>query len=81
MKKVVYKLKKECTTSHCVSYGVEVFENGIQTQYVPNVSNKKRYAKKLVRTCNKNHVDPIHLRDLIEDMSWEIMRAEKQSCV
>lgn len=82
MKNVYYRLKKECTKScnkKYISYGVEIIENGVQTQYVSNVFAQKRYAKKLVHACNKYDVDPIHIYDVIENMSWEIKNPAKHS--
>lgn len=75
MKKIIYRLKTERTKPYnkkYVSYGVEVLENGELTQYIPEAFTDRKSAKKFVRLCSKLDVAPIHVSDVLEDLSKDV---------
>ena len=79
MKKVFYKLRKERilpSEKQFTTYGIEVLENGVQTEYISGVSDNKKLVRNMVRICNKNDVEPVHIHDVIEDMTWELNHAQ-----
>jgi len=53
------------------TYGIEVLEykngNLIFVDEITNVSSDQEFVKRLVDDCNTYQLDPVHLRDVIED--------------
>lgn len=50
-----------------VAYGISVCDEDIILNYISDVFTEKERAEKLVKLCNKNGLDPIHLREVVED--------------
>jgi len=76
MENIKYCLK-EHTSGNDTSYGIEILENGTAVQFIPDVFAEKSHAENLVRMCNENDVDPVHIGDVISDMQNELLH----SCV
>jgi len=71
MNEIFYRIREDRENGQ-TSYGVEVWENNVLTEYIPNVFTEKGHAEKLVNTCNSYKVPSIHIRDIIENMYFEI---------
>lgn len=74
MDKIIYQIREENTKEE-KSYGIEIIKNGVQIKYLPNVFNEKAHAEKLVETCNKYEISPIHILDIIDDMYYDIRQS------
>ena len=45
---ILYRIREEYINEQ-ISYGIDIWENGVQTEYIPNVFTEKKYAEKLQR--------------------------------
>ncbi len=54
-------------TNTTTTYGVGVLRGKYLIDYVLNVSPNYHKVLSLVNLCNEEELDPIHLRDVIED--------------
>lgn len=75
---ILYRIREEHINGQ-ISYGIEIWEDGVQIEYIPKVFIEKKHAEKLVDTCNEHQVFPIHIHDIIADMYFEIKNAAKTS--
>lgn len=50
-----------------VAYGISVCDEDIILNYISDIFVEKERAEKLAKLCNKNGLDPIHLREVVED--------------
>lgn len=70
-----YKTEREELTSNdigsYVSYGVSVYCENIRIIYISDISSEREVVEDLVYRCNKGRLDPIHLRDVIDDILGE----------
>lgn len=78
MDDIIYRIREEYTSEQ-ISYGVEIWENSVQIEYIPNVFTEKEYAERLVDNCNKYQASPIHIYDIIENMYFEIKNTANPS--
>ena len=53
------------------SFGIRITMEGDQIDYVSNVSADREDVEALVRLCNKEKLDPIHLKDVVADFKKE----------
>lgn len=49
------------------TYGISVLSRGKIIMQVEDVSLEKRAVVRLVQECNRLHVEPVHLWDILED--------------
>ncbi len=56
---------------HYISYGIVILdEAGHEVAHVSDVSTRKAAVAELCSACERCRIDPIHLRDVIEDMLY-----------
>jgi len=53
------------------SYGISVFEDGVLTRIVRDVSVERIKAEELVQLFNEEHLEPEHLSQAIEDFLFD----------
>jgi len=49
------------------TYGIEVCENGDPVETIQDISLDRDAVAGLVHTCNRERLEPMHLRDVVED--------------
>ena len=52
-----------------VTYGIRVSSNGTQIAFASNVSTNESEVRELTTLCTKEQLEPIHLNDVIEDLT------------
>lgn len=69
-----YQLYKESVINNgrkCILYGIRAITFGEEhiriIAKVSAVTSDKAKLLKLVRRCNKHHLEPVHLKDVVED--------------
>ena len=50
-----------------VTYGIIIYKNKELLKYISDVSTIKRDVQDLVRRCNEEQLDPIHIEEVISD--------------
>ena len=57
---------------YIVTYGIACVEedDGIKEliSQIPDVSNNREEVEQLVKLCNEQHLSPIHLQDVVDDL-------------
>ena len=49
------------------TYGIEVCENGKTVDNIPDISLDRDAVAGLVKACNRQRLDAVHLHDVVED--------------
>lgn len=67
--KVVEENLQNCEFGSYIAYGIAVCfkSTNIIIISISDVFLEKEKAEKLVELCNKNNLEPIHLREVVED--------------
>lgn len=67
--KVVEENLQNCEFGSYIAYGIAVCfkSTNIILISISDVFLEKEKAEKLVELCNKNNLEPIHLREVVED--------------
>lgn len=61
-----------CTAIHpdvgsFASFGLEVYEDGALIHTQSDVSVERDVVNRIARLCNEEQVEPVHLRDVVQD--------------
>lgn len=67
--KVIEENLQNCEFESYVAYGISVYseDKKMILDTISDIFLEKEKAEKLVELCNKNKLDPIHLREVVED--------------
>ena len=56
-----------------VTYGIIIYKNKKLLKYISDVSNIKRDVQDLVRRCNEEQLDPIHIEEVVDDYLTDLI--------
>ena len=54
-----------------LTYGIGVLKNNVMLEYVLDISNDHNAVYALMELCDKGQVEPIHLKDIVENYLME----------
>lgn len=70
---ITYRVIEEnlhsCEFESYIAYGISVYSDDTETvlSSISDIFLKKERAEKLAQLCNENSLDPIHLKEVVED--------------
>ena len=74
--RLIFKIAKQRLKSNelgtYVTYGIRIYQNGILIRQIPDVSPQKKHVMTLIRRCNQEQPDLIHVNDVVADFLQEV---------
>ena len=67
--RVIEENLQDCEFESYIAYGISVCSDDTEMvlSYISDIFLEKERAEKLVKLCNESNLDPIHLREVVED--------------